>query len=93
VVGQIPGLTTISPLDGADEMTDHLRKDFGLEPRYATEVTDAFDHAALSTVVRTTQPVKLLRLFGGDAKALGRWYFCCIDGADASRAPNMMTSL
>lgn len=38
----------------------------------------SFDPAFRTDVVTFTQPTTLLRIYGGESKAIGRYFFCCV---------------
>jgi hypothetical protein len=49
------------------------------------QVAESFDATASPpTVVTFQEPVTLLRLYGGETKATGRYYFCCIWRLDST---------
>ncbi len=85
VAGRAAWLDVADTLDGPDQFVHHLQTTHGVPSQFALEAASGFDHRALVKSVRTTRPIKLLRLYGGGAQKSGRWLFCCIDLPDASR--------
>jgi hypothetical protein len=53
-------------LQGTGDVTDYIA------------VADSFDPAFRTEMVTFTQPTTLLRLYGGESKAIGRYFFCCL---------------
>jgi hypothetical protein len=74
-------------LDGRDQLEQHLRQSYE-KGEAAAEMAAAFDHSATVREYETTEDVQLLRLYSrdshpGGSTQKGRWFFCCLDHADA----------
>jgi hypothetical protein len=68
-----------SPADTKSELKTFLEQDLKLKD--ATAVAQSFDANVMVQWVELKEEMTLLRLFGGDSGALGRYFFCCLESS------------
>jgi hypothetical protein len=78
--------------DGSSQELDHAAlgrylKDNLRVDDYA-QVQGSFDTTQAVQIVKLRSTTELLRIFGGDSKPIGRYFFCCLWGANDQIPPN-----
>jgi hypothetical protein len=86
VIRRYSVLDEIGPVVSKELNHNQLRaylKDTMKVPDYVA-VTNSFDPAFRAEVVTFKEPTTLLRLYGGESRPIGRYFFCCLWPTDIS---------